>query len=321
MANEACFPYNDNSKGVNNMPQTASPFRYPGGKSQLYPFIVNLLSLNNINGTYIEPFAGGAGVAIKLLLNNKVSKIWINDYDKAIYSTWFHILNDPIKMIEMINSVPFDYNGGHTYNKTASINFWKQEKEIYTIQKDQKDSLELAFATLFLNRTNRSGIISGGPIGGMNQENQTQIYARFNKKTLSQKINRISQLKDKIRLTNYDALDLINLIQRESSPDNTFIFFDPPYFKQGSGLYFTSFNNEGHKTLAKKIVKLKDRYWITTYDVDPHIIEYFKNNKKKYSYELKYSANNKRRGKAPELLFASPNLKIESYNNVHLATI
>lgn len=303
------------------MPQTDSPFRYPGGKTQLYNFVSYLLQKNNINGTYVEPFAGGAGVAMKLLFKSKVKRSWINDYDTSIYSVWYYILENPEGLIKLIKEVPFDYNTGHEIDKQTSINFWQEQHNYYVKNKNGKRSLALAFATLFLNRTNRSGIINGGPVGGFEQTHSTQIFARFNKQSLIKKINKIHSFKDHIILTNYDANDLIPLLKKELNPQNSFIFFDPPYFKQGSGLYFTSFDDKGHKMLAQKIMNLKDNYWITTYDIDPHIIEYFKNNRKNYSYNLRYSANNKHRGKASELLFASPNLKIESYANVHLETI
>ena len=303
------------------LPQTDSPFRYPGGKTQLYNFVSYLLEKNKINGTYIEPFAGGAGVAMSLLFNSKVQKSWINDYDISIYSVWYYILEKPQELIKLIKNVPFDYKTGHDINKQTSISFWREQHDYYVKHKNGKKSLGLAFATLFLSRTNRSGIINGGPVGGFEQAHSTQIFARFNKESLIKKINKIHSFKDNIILTNYDANDLIPILQKKLDSENSFIFFDPPYFKQGSGLYFTSFNNEGHKILAQKIMSLKDNYWITTYDVDPHIIDYFKDNDKNYSYELRYSANNKRRGKASELLFASPNLEIESYDNVHLEII
>lgn len=303
------------------MPQTSSPLRYPGGKSQLYPFIENLLLENHINGTYIEPFAGGAGVAIKLLQENKVNSIWINDFDIAIYSVWFYILNAPEKLIRMIQSVPFDYKGGHTYGKKESMHFWQQQKEIYLARKNMGLSIELAFATLFLNRTNRSGIISGGPVGGLKQTQKVQIYARFNKKTLIQKITKIAHLRNRIKLTNLDAVELICSLKGTDLSNNTFIFFDPPYFKQGGNLYFTSYKESGHKELADKIQSLSNYYWITTYDIDPHIKNFFSKCNKTFYYSLTYSANNKRRGVAHEYLFASDKLKISSYDKVQLDSI
>ncbi len=300
------------------MPTTYSPLRYPGGKTQLYPFIANLLKNNKINGTYIEPFAGGAGVAIKLLLNNKVSKIWINDYDVSIFSVWFYVLNEPQKLIDLIQAVPFDYKTGHLRSKEESMHFWYKQRGIYNTCKYLGPSLELAFATLFLNRTNRSGIISGGPIGGPLQNHKTQIYARFNKKTLIEKINRISLVKDRVTLTNEDALILVDKIKDTVNCSDSFIFFDPPYFNQGSNLYCTSFTANDHQIMATKTLGLNDFFWITTYDVSQEIKEDYSKAPQKFKYQIQYSANNKRRGKAWEFLFASDNLNVEPFQNIAL---
>lgn len=300
------------------MPATNSPFRYPGGKTQLYSFIVHLLKINKINGTYIEPFAGGAGVAIKLLLNHEVDWVWINDFDVSIFSVWFYILNEPQKLIDLIQTVPFDYKTGHLRSKEESMSFWYKQRDVYNTLKHLEPSLELAFATLFLNRTNRSGIIPGGPIGGPNQSHKTQIYARFNKKTLIEKINRISLLKDKVILTNKDALTLVDEIKDTVDSSNSFIFFDPPYFNQGSDLYYMSFDERDHQAMANKILDLNDFFWITTYDVSQEIKEDYSAAPQKYLYGINYSANNKNRGKAQEYLFVSNNLNVETVQNIKL---
>lgn len=303
------------------MPSTFSPLRYPGGKSQLTNYVHHLLVVNKVQGTYIEPFAGGAGVAIKLLLDNSVNSIWINDYDKAIYSVWYSILHQPKQLINLIEKVPFDYYGGHHKSKNFSINFWKEQKKNYSEYKNHQNSLELGFSTLFLNRTNRSGIIKGGPIGGIDQNGTSQIYSRFNKQTLIKKINLIHNQRNRIKLTRKDAAKLISDIQKQVDPKNSFIFFDPPYFEQGKNLYYSSFDENGHKHLADAILKLTDFNWITTYDKSQRISELYQSNQKKFEYGIRYSANNKKRGHAPELLFASPSLQIDSYDSVNLLPI
>ncbi|OBU97863.1 DNA adenine methylase [Lentilactobacillus parabuchneri] len=300
------------------MPKTDSPFRYPGGKTQLYQFVSNLLNINKINGTYIEPFAGGAGVAIKLLLENKVSDIWINDYDKAIYSVWHAILNNPNQLIEKINGVPFDYQNGYTVSPEESLRYWKHQRKIYLLENNHQNSVELAFSTLFLNRTNVSGIINAGPLGGFDQSRKTKIYDRFNKQTLIDKINCINSKSKHIKLTRLNGLDMLSKINYEIPSNNCFIFFDPPYYEQGKNLYYSSFNDREHRDLAKQIMKLSNYRWIVTYDESPQIFDMYTKNKHNYEYQLRYSANNKKRGKAPEFLFASPSLNIESYDQVHL---
>lgn len=301
------------------MPRTDSPFRYPGGKTQLYNFIIKLLRDNDIKRTYCEPFAGGSGLSIKLLKSNLVESVWINDYDKSIYSVWHAILNHPDQLIDRINQVPFDYTGSN-YSDEYNLKYWKEQRLLYLESKNYQNSIDNAFSTLFLNRTNRSGIISGGPIGGYNQEN-TKVYERFNKKTLTNKINFINSVAERIKLTRKNALNMIPQIRTTLDVDNDFIFFDPPYFEQGANLYYSSFNKAGHKSLSAEILSLTKHKWITTYDKNPQIAEMYSLAKHQFEYKLNYSANNNNRGKHPELMFASPTLKIKSYDPVLLTSI
>ena len=84
-----------------------SPLRYPGGKSKFYPLVREILQLNNLLGcTYIEPFAGGAGLALRLLLNGDVNRIIINDFDQHIYAFWHAILNCTEYFCELIQKTP-----------------------------------------------------------------------------------------------------------------------------------------------------------------------------------------------------------------------
>lgn len=298
-----------------------SPFRYPGGKNQLYPFIEKLLYSNQINGTYVEPFAGGAALPIKLLLNNKVNNIWINDFDNSIYSVWKSILNHHNELIDKINEVPFDYVQGYLSSPKEAIKFWKFQKNIYLTHYDDENSVELAFATLFLNRTNTSGIINARPIGGLTQNGSSKIYSRFNKKTLIKKIEAIFNKKEFIKVTNLNAIQMISIIQNNLDSENSFIFFDPPYYNQGGKLYYSSFSDEDHQLLANKILSMHEYKWITTYDKAPQISALYQHNSQNFEYNIRYTANNKRRGTAPELMFASPALKIESFNSVQLSRI
>lgn len=304
------------------MPSTLSPFRYPGGKSQLYSFVENLLIENKINGTYIEPFAGGAGLPIKLLHNNVVNNVWINDYDKSIYSVWHAILNQPDQLIKRIKEIPFDYydNVNSNVKDASNLAYWRTVKALYIKEKNHQNSIDNAFATLFLNRTNQSGIITGGPLGGLSQS-KTKIFARLNKKTLIDKINLIHSYSDRIKLTRLNALDMVPQIRESIDQDNSFIFFDPPYYDQGNNLYYSSFDSSGHDNMSKSILSMTNYNWITTYDKNPQISEFYSVATQKFEYQIRYSANNYKRGQAPELMFASPTLNINSFSNVHLQEI
>lgn len=296
------------------MPTTESPFRYPGGKTQLYDFVSNLIQLNQPVQTYIEPFAGGAGIPLKLIKNNIVDNIWINDFDPSVYSVWYHILNSPNQLISKLNELPFSYKN-RINDIDLLINFWKKQKDIYLHEKDNPTSFNGAFATLFLNRTNRSGIINGGPIGGYHQTSNTKLYDRLNTDTIIKKIKFISLNKNRIRLTNLDAIDLIKEIEKSTDKDNSFTFFDPPYYCQGKNLYFSSLDNYGHEKLAKSIIELSDYKWILTYDNAESIMNFYDSIQQKYLYSLNYTANNKNRGKKQELFFSSPKIKLEFSDN------
>lgn len=291
--------------------RTSTPLRYPGGKSQLTKFVKTILHNNHITGTYIEPFAGGAGIAIDLLLNNDVDHIVINDFDPSIHAVWNAIINRSVELIALLENVPFDYTTPHTLEAGDLNNYWHTQKKIHDSLANEAFSLENAFATLMLNRMNVSGIINGGPIGGQHQSGKYQIDARFNKKTLISKIQKIAAQRDRIDLYNLDANDLISEIKSNKTYDieNTFIFFDPPYFVQGKNLYLSFFDSNQHLELANNILNMSDYYWITTYDYTEQISDMYANAKQRYAYSLKYSAN--RRGIFSEFMFASESVILE----------
>lgn len=289
------------------MPVTKSPLRYPGGKTQLSPFVDNLISSNKLkNCTYIEPFSGGAGVAIELLLSHRAEKIVLNDYDKSIYSLWYSILNHTDKLIELIEKTPI------------SIESWHKQKILYNENKNYRNSIENGFATLFLNRTNRSGIINAGPIGGYSQDGNYKLDCRFNKSDLIKKIISISKERDRIDLYQKDTLVLIDIIKKRYCKESSFIFFDPPYFVQGNKLYTNFYKGKDHANLAKSISSLEDWYWITTYDNIPEIYDIYSqySNIQKFEYCLTYSAQ--RKAKATEYLFSSKKLLTKSFKKIVL---
>ena len=240
-----------------------SPLRYPGGKSQFYNQVVNILKENKIqHATYIEPFAGGAGVAIRLLLDGMVDSIIINDIDAAIYAFWHTVVFENKWLIEKIK------------NTQITIDEWNVQKAIY-LNPGNHPTRELGFATLFLNRCNRSGILSAGPIGGKKQNGNYKIDCRFNKDNLITLIRRIGFFKNRIRVFNYDASVLIKKLRNEN---NAFWFIDPPYYVKGAELYKNSFNSDDHKALSMIINKyLSKQSWILTYDVHDEIYNLYKN--------------------------------------------
>lgn len=277
-------------KGGNNLPLTPSPLRYPGGKTKLYNYVKSIIEANNLIGeTYIEPFAGGSGLALKLLLNNDVKRIVINDLDPAIYAFWYCVLNHPGEMCDFVTTV------------SLTVEEWDSQHSIYVNQQDHTQ-LELAKATLFLNRTNVSGVITGGVIGKRDQTGKYKIDARFNREELARKIRTISALSNKIDLYNLDA---VTFLQNELHHYyKAFINFDPPYVVKGGQLYKNSFSEEDHRLLRNQIAKCK-RKWIVTYDVCDLVAKLYSGFRGS-TVDIYYSANGAK--KAKEYIFFSNNL-------------
>jgi len=285
------------------VPTTKSPLRYPGGKTQLAKFVNHTIKLNGIQyPIYCEPFSGGAGVAIALLLSEQADSIILNDYDTAIYSFWYAVLNDTERLMQKIIDTPI------------TLPVWHEEHRIYDELNELNDyNFDLAFATFFLNRTNHAGIITGGPVGGFEQKSKYTVNCRFNKENLIEKIRIIATQRHRISLYHMDAVDFIPNILLNQPTERLFTFFDPPYYQQGKKLYKNAFNNKKHVELSHAIRTMSKFSWITTYDNDNHIQEIYQDMDIKY-YELQYSANNKRREK--EIFFHSPITKVESFDKV-----
>lgn len=261
--------------------RSISPLRYPGGKTQVYEFVRELIELNG-STTYIEPYMGGMGIALKLILDNKVDKIMVNDYDKSIYAFWYSVLNYTDNLIHLIETTPI------------SIEEWKNQRRIQDNKNSSKDLLALGFSTLFLNRTNRSGIIKAGVIGGLQQNGNYKLDCRFNKERITQNIKLIASMREKIKLYNMDAEKFIRL--NISKTKNSFTFFDPPYYAKGPGLYTNFYNHEDHVSLSRTIKKhLKSKNWILTYDVVPEIFQMY-NEFRNEKYYLNYSVTKPSKG-------------------------
>lgn len=269
-----------------------SPLRYPGGKYKLYKYVAELVKNNNCN-TYIEPFCGGAAVALELLFDGIVKNIVINDYDYTIFCFWDSILNNTEEFIQLVLSTD------------VNLHEWQHQKSIRE-NVDLYSPLEIGFSTFFLNRTNRSGIIDkAGPIGGLNQQGNYLIDCRFNKSRLISQIQEIAKHKDSISVYNMEALDFIEQVILKTR--SSFVFFDPPYYGKGPGLYTNFYSHGDHVNLANTIQqKLKNRKWIVTYDnVNAIKAMYMKSTS--IEFELQYTLQTKRSGS--EVLFFSKKLQ------------
>lgn len=277
-----------------------SPLRYPGGKGKLAEFMKYMIvQLGHSGGTYIEPFAGGAGIAIELLLRGVVSRIVINDYDKGIWSFWKAVLTETNRFIGELAVVPL------------TMEEWNRQRMICLTQND-KYSFELGFATFYMNRTNRSGIIKGGVIGGVDQSGVWKMDARFNREELIRRIESIAKRKLDIKLYNKDINSFITRYIPQYE-ENALVYFDPPYFKKGKQLYMNYFKLEDHVRIERVIRNYVQCDWIITYDYAKEIEEIYK----EYSmclYDLKYSVSSK--CKASELMIFKDGIVIPRDENL-----
>lgn len=276
------------------MDRFRTPLRYPGGKRALYKLLAELLSHNGIlDGYYVEPFAGGSGLALELLFREYVDRIYLNDADLHIYAFWRSILDESQTLIEKIRTVE------------VTINEWKKQKSIYD-DADKHPLIDVAFSTFFLNRCNRSGILGGRPIGGLNQTGPWKIDARFNRGNLIARIEMIALYKDRIQVSGVDAQDFLRDSLKDLDEAKTLVYLDPPYYVMGGELYLNNYAHEDHVSLAQYITHLPFK-WVLSYDDVPEIRELYKD-RKSFNVGFYYRANARKEGK--EVMFLSNNLLV-----------
>ena len=270
-----------------------TPLRYPGGKGKFSSFLIDIIKLNDLYYCdYIEPFAGGAGIAFNLLFEEYVKNIHLNDLNRQVFSFWHSVLNETDELIRLISDTPID------------IENWKRLRDVKN-HTDEHSTLDIGFATFFLNRTNRSGIINAGVIGGLEQNGKWKIDARYNKSDLIQRIEKIASYKDRIKIYNLDAS--IFLKEKVSKIENTaLVYLDPPYYVKGQGLYENSFSHDDHALIAEH-VKMITKHWLVSYDNEPQIVELYKEFENR-AFKLSYSANKHTSGS--EIMFFKDKLII-----------
>ncbi len=273
------------------MPVTDTPLRYPGGKTQLTPFVLDVMRANDLmQCVYCEPFAGGAGIACRLLLSGAVSEVWINDIDPSIYAFWHSVLNASDELCEWVEKTP------------VTIAEWERQR---LVQQDASAStIQLGCSTLFLNRTNRSGILKGGVIGGKGQLSKYPLDCRFNRVDLIRKIQRLAIYRDQIRLSRDDAKTFVTKTVPQL-PAHSLVNIDPPYFDKGPELYTSFYGPSDHAKLARSVRAIK-KPWMLTYDDTPEIRALY-SGLPGLLKELNYTAQVKRVG--VELLVMSPKLR------------
>jgi DNA adenine methylase len=272
----------------------STPLRYPGGKQRLTPFISEILRLNKlVGGHYVEPYAGGSGVAIRLLLSKQVEHIHLNDSSVAIYAFWRSIQRKPDEFCRRI------------VGASLTVDEWRRQRHILKNPRGFSQ-LDVGFSLFYLNRCNRSGIPNGGLIGGLDQNGPWKMDARFPRNELIRRVEAIAANYHKITVTNLDAEVFIRSYV-PGLPRKTLVYCDPPYYHQSNRLYLDFYSAGDHVRLARTIQKHLKRPWLVSYDNVPEIRRCYAMRR---SILCKVQYNASRAYLGTEVFFASDRLKV-----------
>ncbi len=188
-----------------------------------------------------------------------------------------------------------------------SILEWHKQREVYRNARRHK-RFDVGFATFYLNRTNRSGIlVDGGPIGGIKQRGKWRLSARFNRAELIRRVERISAYRERISVSNLDALVFIHQLREKTGGDSLFFYLDPPYYEKGAELYLSNYAHSDHVAIGAALRSSNLSHWALTYD-DVQAIRKIYANCKLRPFRLRYTASSFREGR--ELLIVPKSLLV-----------
>lgn len=262
------------------MTSSYTPLRYPGGKAKLGPYLASVFRSNRlVDATYAEPYAGGAGAGLHLLFRGFATRLQLNDIDRGVVSFWRAVLTHTKKFALAIERVPL------------TVKEWDRQKNAL---RSERMGFDLGFAFFYLNRTNRSGIMNGGIIGGRKQRGDYLIDARFNRRDLAARVLNIGAMKRNISVTRLDALDFIDALADDRA-GKRLVYLDPPYYEKGRELYPNFYSHGDHAKIAQRL-RTFEQPWMMTYDDCDEIRKLYRSSTVLDS-ELSYSARRVRRGR------------------------
>lgn len=272
-----------------------TPLRYPGGKARFAPLIAEVMRTNNlVGGHYLEPYAGGAGVALILLIDGIVENIHINDADPAVAVFWRMATQQSVALSNMVANEPVTMEAWH---------HWKS----VMLGEVPATELERGFATLFMNRTNRSGILKAGVIGGKAQTGTYKLGERFMREELCKRLERIGCHARAIHVYEEDAHQLLVRCHK-FLPTNSLVYLDPPYYVKGAGLYRNFYKHEDHVQIAQLLGSARfRRHWVVSYDNTDEIRAMYAY-AHSFTYSLHYTAQCRYTGS--EVMFFSERLTL-----------
>jgi len=272
-----------------------TPLRYPGGKTKYAGLLESVIDANGLRGcTYAEPFAGGAGAALALLYRGVVSRVLLNDVDRRVCAFWRAALNHTKVFLRKLDDVPI------------TMDEYQRQRDVYS--DGRGTDLKLGFSFFYLNRCNRSGILDAGPVGGKNQNGTYKLDARFKKDRLKRKLLRLADFRDKITISQLDALDFLNQLDDSDDSGDVFVYLDPPYYGQGQYLYLNHYQHTGHASLAHGL-GLVAVPWLISYDDVAETRNLYRDYRQ-YKRKLRYTAQ-EHKG-AAELIIVSSRVHVDS---------
>lgn len=229
---------------VSSVPQR-SPFRYPGGKTWLIPYVRQWLNAcGGLEKRLIEPFAGGGIVSLTAVAENRVGEAVMVECDEDIAAVWQTILGK---------------DGEWLANRITSFSMTASKVE--TILAKRSSSLrENGFAILVKNRVSHGGILAQGAGFIKNGENGKGLLSRWYPETLKRRILDIQRYKSSIEFVHGDAFEVL----KKNAPKKDNIYFiDPPYTVAGRRLY--RYSEVDHAELFRLASTLKGSF-LMTYD-------------------------------------------------------
>ncbi|MEW5833309.1 MAG: DNA adenine methylase [Campylobacterota bacterium] len=273
-----------------------TPLRYPGGKAKFTSFFDDIIQSNNLSQiNYVEPYAGGAGVALGLLFSGTAKAIYLNDLDYSVYCFWYAVLNETDALCKKI------------IDTSVTPDEWIKQKSIRN-QNTEYSTLDVGFSTFFLNRTNRSGILEAGMIGGKAQAGDWKMDVRYNKIDLIKRIEKIASRASNIHLSNLDAAYFLQQEVTKLPTNETLVYLDPPYFVKGKQLYKNHYVFSDHYKIAYIVKNDLKCHWVVSYDDELEIRDLYSKTQL-MEMTLSYTAGTKRKGS--EVFFFSDNLNIK----------
>ncbi len=271
-----------------------SPLRYPGGKARVAPYLAALIRGQRVRPrVYAEPFAGGAGAAVRLLVDEVVRAIRLNDLSPGVAAFWRCVFFETEDFARQIETA------------TVDMSRWHEARGVFE-SPEGKSTMDLGFATFYLNRCNRSGILGARPIGGLNQTGTWRIDARFNREELAARVRFLGQYRRRVDVTQLDARAFLSEV--ESLGDDLFMYVDPPYIAQGDGLYLDSLSYEDHRQLAAQLVSTSVP-WMLTYDVSEKVTQELYSGLRTARFDIAHTAQRQHVGS--ELVVFGPSLDVD----------